>query len=366
MEELVRCLRDGATGSKPPPLVLLQDSLPSIGGPNVCSKVAVDLCTAVKQRRAQAMEVLSTSLSGSGTAHTHACKDALGAELSVMKLQGDCDRTLEELAEAVSSRTPSTSAVVSTETSRDNGCSSNRAGLNGVAAGPPSLAVIIDSLSSLLFLHPEQQVLEFVDRLQRMPSISCIFATLHLDLHETRTVQALERAAACVAQLIPMAADPSGTPVADTCLEVRLKQHTGTSAGRVKVVRRWYQLLVDGSLLEVDPDLAATSAAAKASTSTTPAPPLTGSAGNGEARKEAAALAVLSEKMGGGMRLTLTEQEAAARQSVVLPWEQRQNGAQSQDDFNKEAATGLGQIIYERDSETDPDSDEDPDDDLDF
>ncbi len=37
-----------------------------------------------------------------------------------------------------------------------------------------------------------------------------------------------------------------------------------------------------------------------------------------------------------------------------------------QDDFKKEAATGLGQIIYERDSETEPDSDEDPDDDLDF
>lgn len=197
-----------------------------------------------------------------------------------------------------------------------------------------------------------------------------------------------------------------------------------------------------------------------------------GSANSEEARKEAAALAALSEKMGGGMRLTLTEQETAARQSVVLPWEQRQNGAQSQacfanslshrdsgdccqfglwpctllvgykhthnlkegmmavaglgcctelgqcskaflegvsdihlgvgwlrnvwalhcgvficmlksvmysrlektsrfwwhlqDDFNKEAAAGLGQIIYERDSETDPDSDEDPDDDLDF
>lgn len=30
------------------------------------------------------------------------------------------------------------------------------------------------------------------------------------------------------------------------------------------------------------------------------------------------------------MRLTLTQQEAAARQNVVLPWEQRQNGAQSQ------------------------------------
>ena len=58
-----------------------------------------------------------------------------------------------------------------------------------------------------------------------------------------------------------------------------------------------------------------------------------GSTGGEEARKEAAAIAALTEKMGGGMRLTLTEQEAAARQNVVLPWEQRQNGAQSQARF---------------------------------
>lgn len=49
------------------------------------------------------------------------------------------------------------------------------------------------------------------------------------DLHETRTVLALERAAACVAQLIPIGSEPSGIPVADTCLEVRLKQSTGAS-----------------------------------------------------------------------------------------------------------------------------------------
>ncbi len=88
--------------------------------------------------------------------------------------------------------------------------------------------------------------------------------------------------------------------------------------------------------------------------------------------------------MTGGMRLTLTQQESAARQSVLLPWEQRQAGAESQDEFvstNRKASTAsskvepvqlagegasYGQIFYERDSETDPDSDEDPDDDLDI
>lgn len=87
--------------------------------------------------------------------------------------------------------------------------------------------------------------------------------------------------------------------------------------------------------------------------------------------------------MTGGMRMMLTEQEAAARQSVLLPWEQRQAGAESQDELvtaKAKASTAskmesiqgagpgasYGQIFYERDSETDPDSDEDPDDDLDI
>ena len=96
-----------------------------------------------------------------------------------------------------------------------------------------------------------------------------------------------------------------------------------------------------------------------------------------------AATVELAKKMTGGMRLTLTQQESAARQSVLLPWEQRQAGAESQDEFvsargkagitSKAEAVQIageggsyGQIFYERDSETDPDSDEDPDDDLDI
>ena len=96
-----------------------------------------------------------------------------------------------------------------------------------------------------------------------------------------------------------------------------------------------------------------------------------------------AAAVELAQKMKGGMRLTLTQQESAARQSVLLPWEQRQAGAESQDElasakgkartaskaeYIQDAGTGAsyGQIYYERDSETDPDSDEDPDDDLDI
>lgn len=97
---------------------------------------------------------------------------------------------------------------------------------------------------------------------------------------------------------------------------------------------------------------------------------------------EAAGVEAVAQKMPGGMRLTLTQQESAARQNVLLPWEQRQVGAESQDEFVRPAGkasmalragagaegagTGYGQIFYERDSETDPDSDEDPDDDLDI
>jgi hypothetical protein len=95
-----------------------------------------------------------------------------------------------------------------------------------------------------------------------------------------------------------------------------------------------------------------------------------------------AGVEVVAQKMPGGMRLTLTQQEFTARQSVLLPWEQRQVGAESQSEFARPAekaslalkagagaqgqGSGHGHIFYERDSETDPDSDEDPDDDLDI
>ena len=103
------------------------------------------------------------------------------------------------------------------------------------------------------------------------------------------------------------------------------------------------------------------------------------------ARADAARAEDLAPKLAGGMRLALTQQESAARQSVLLPWEARQAGAQSQDDFARPAGlgstaaetqvlssaganndSGYGQVFYERDSVTDPDSDEDPDDDLDI
>ena len=48
---------------------------------------------------------------------------------------------------------------------------------------------------------------------------------------------------------------------------------------------------------------------------------------------DAARVEELAPRMAGGMRLALTQQESAARQSVLLPWEARQAGAQSQDDF---------------------------------
>ena len=100
---------------------------------------------------------------------------------------------------------------------------------------------------------------------------------------------------------------------------------------------------------------------------------------------DAARVEDLAPKLAGGMRLALTQQESVARQSVLLPWEARQAGAQSQDDFARPAGLGsmaaetqvlssaganndseYGQVFYERDSVTDPDSDEDPDDDLDI
>lgn len=58
-------------------------------------------------------------------------------------------------------------------------------------------------------------------------------------------------------------------------------------------------------------------------------------------------------------------QETAARESVVLPYEQAAVLAGKPVQRN-ENTKGLGQILYVRDSESEHDSDEDPDDDLDI
>ncbi|KAK9918026.1 hypothetical protein WJX75_000667 [Coccomyxa subellipsoidea] len=353
MDELLRCLRDGCIGSRSPPLVLLQDSVSSFGGPAVVEKAAVDFCNAVKQRRAQAQKVLCMCLSDSSIGYLDSCKGILGAELHALRTETHGNRALEELAEAIPGQGSAQPSGCSADSTADAPSTSGRAA-DSNAARQPSVAVIVDSLTSLLFLHPEHKVLELLDRLVQSQSVSCVLAILHSDLHEAQTVQALERMSACVAELMPPLEAGSAS---DVFLETRIKQRTG----RVKVVRNCYQLLLNGSLQEVKPEAAAKSATGKDAS-------LPGGGVEGEdASKEGAALAALAEKMGGGMRLTLTQQEAAARENVVLPWEQRQHGALSQDEF-KEAAgnSGLGQIMYERDSDTEPDSDEDPDDDLDF
>jgi len=83
--------------------------------------------------------------------------------------------------------------------------------------------------------------------------------------------------------------------------------------------------------------------------------------------------------LAGGMRLSVSEEEAAARAAVPLPYEhQGQGSLYTTSDYRdylpmeaggrKQDSSGrLGHILYVRDSDSDePDSDEDPDDDLDI
>ena len=61
----------------------------------------------------------------------------------------------------------------------------------------------------------------------------------------------------------------------------------------------------------------------------------------------------------------VSEQESMARDMVALPYEQGKSLAAKSSGLSG-GKSGLGQIIYVRDSESDHDSDEDPDDDLDI
>ncbi len=69
-----------------------------------------------------------------------------------------CCRALEELSEAVPLREPRQSGEGSEEPTTIRASTSGRPS-DSSAAAAPTVAVIIDSLSSLLFLHPEHKVI---------------------------------------------------------------------------------------------------------------------------------------------------------------------------------------------------------------
>ncbi|CAK0785727.1 hypothetical protein CVIRNUC_008938 [Coccomyxa viridis] len=359
MDDALRCLRDGAIGGRSVPFVLVQDTLDVLGGPALAVKLFSSLCKALRSERSQAAEIIMVPADESAMGYMTGLQTEFGPAVHQLRPNTSAEGALERILVSVRGR-ESTKGDLLEQASPDS-----RARLG------PRIALGVDSVSTLMFHHPVHQVLQCVEDLLQQPALSCLLGTLHTDLHESITVKSLERMASCIVRALPaerLSHSFARNQQPDLAAEVLIKQRTG----RVRVVTEYYQQLPDGALVEVKPLPEGERAAHKAQVDTAPA-------------RDAAGVEDLAPKMAGGMRLALTQQESAARQSVLLPWEARQAGAQSQDDFAGPAGlgsmaaetqvltsagadngSGYGQVFYERDSVTDPDSDEDPDDDLDI
>ncbi|KAK9808309.1 hypothetical protein WJX73_010682 [Symbiochloris irregularis] len=238
----------------------------------------------------------------------------------------------------------------------------------------PSCGLIIHDLASLVLVEGTHKVAQLIQRLKWDPGVSCILLSIQEDVVPRTFMAQLETLASCVLRLtLPDAAIAASLQAAvgfNTAGILHLTQARRT--GRVRTQLQILKQLPGQELQAVpwpagvdpaNPAAAGMAAALQAVLLSSPSEPVP-EAGRGDshARQESAAIQA-------GMRFSVTSQERAARDEVVLPHAYHSQkmaesaqpmGIAAQDDSQ------YGHIDYVRDSETDPDSDEDPDDDLDF
>lgn len=251
----------------------------------------------------------------------------------------------------------------------------------------PKTCVVIDGLSSLLQRHPPLQVIQTLAQLQR--SASCIVAVLHTDLHPSHVSASVQHLASCVVRLHNI----SGLHFTLVQQQIHKTPHGLVDfmykrrTGRVRVEMQAYTLGTGGSIdLYNAPVGVSVTAHQLVATSLAQPPaaapmqePVGAQPAASSAAPDASAVNSKLEEAVGGMRLSLTEAERAARERVVLPFEHQGRGKLYQTgdfkDYLPVAAGGhaagsgeeqLGHILYVRDSSEEYDSDEDPDDDLDI
>eukprot|EP00798_Chlamydomonas_sp_ICE-L_P014767 gene14767-20817_t len=389
MEAAVRHLRDGVLkGGTACPLVLLCDSLETVGALDVLKQLCDSTLSAVKAKRAQASRstlVLSESRALEPLldeydsvlldCHSDPCGwhlEPSGATQSYAtdnKIALLTDKGLEELYCKLAEQ-PNSCLTINTD-STDATSGANK-------------CVIIDSLSTMLLHHPPQQVMAFIDKLRMCGKISCIITSLNEDLHDPNTLLGIEHLASCVVRLKALSDLHKEIAVKQVgrrphgSIEFRYRRRLGRVLAEVYLYTLAYSTgpqfyaappemfatamtpdrLVALGLIskqqQADSELrknAAASAAeaakegvssavaaADAAASSAPAP--------ATAPVPATALALAAPMMAGGMRLELSEAEKLARERVVLPYEHSGHGKTYQTgdfrDYLPPAAGGYG------------------------
>mmetsp|Transcript_26823 Transcript_26823/g.75531 ORF Transcript_26823/g.75531 Transcript_26823/m.75531 type:complete len:368 (-) Transcript_26823:533-1636(-) len=367
MDAVLRHLRGGAVqgdGSLPEAPLALVEVAPSMpGGTVLLMQVFRRLCEAIAADRCQAKQGMvlaaaqqpgmykaAAAQSGCPVAVVDCFSDPWGWNRTLSGSGGALDEPTTDL-----SNLPAMEAALTAELRR------------GVER---SVCVVIDCLSMLLSAHPPHEVAGLLYRLTLLPAVSSCVALLHGGGGGggAAAVRAVATVAVRTLGVPPLQAEGAPSAAgAHGVLDVRLQRHTG----RVFVDQELFTLLPEGGLL-LSPVPQPPTAQQLAAAAITKA---------ASSKQEAEQLAKeMMVKMDGGMKLTLTEEERAAKEAVVLPYEHRgDRGLYDADDFTHylpPAAGGvgagsgkekLGHILYIRDSdEGEYDSDEDPDDDLDI
>lgn len=213
---------------------------------------------------------------------------------------------------------------------------------DGALLGGKQVHVFLDGATTLVDVFGVEAICQFLNKLRKNPKVASLTFHIHSDLHSEHDVSLLCHNLKCLVTLY------QGAQFERNRLSGRIEIMTRRKTSGPKRDLYDYVLHAESGL--------SLSPVANSKPGAEPFQPF-------------------QQQLPGGMRLELTEPEAAARKHVQLPYEhQGQGSVYSSRDFREylpETAGGksarLGHILYVRDSDSEePDSDEDPDDDLDI
>ncbi|KAK7385526.1 hypothetical protein VNO78_31248 [Psophocarpus tetragonolobus] len=375
-DSICRTLRDGALEGELAPTLTIKDSLASPFAFHVFSHILLQLSSHVMAQKSQSQGIVIVALSQSPSSYTALLKrngvDVTSSSKWIHVL--DCytdplgwkDKTRKPVNVVTNVTDPShqiSLATSSYKTVKDVDklfSVITELGRGLVGENKSRICVAIDSLSELLRHASLQSVAGLLSNLRSHDQISSIFGLLHSDLHEERAVAVLEYMSSMVASVDPY--HPSAD-VQKGCLENSLYEQNFTKGkfnvrskrrnGRVRVTCEEFKVGPGGIIFT-----------------------------SGSSVDGTAIAAGLLPKV--QFNLQLSEKERIDRSNVVLPFEHQGNGEPIQiydgrrsleensseanpTSSGKKEDSGMGEIIYFRDSDDEmPDSDEDPDDDLDI
>lgn len=395
MDSAVRLLRDGVlSDSAAPPLFVIEDDTIVLGGQALFSKLVASYRAAVATCRSQATHIVSLLLDTTNQGAFNDTSSRLETLVDysskpftwISEVVGapaeeadDAVGGLVELERKLHEVYRSCEGVPKEQAAEQVGSQTVR------SEGKRDLCLIINSLSTLLIWFPSLQVYQFIRRQQQNPRISCVLTTLHRDLHPPQTCQLFESLASCLACLSPLSPlqQSAAKAVLGKPAHGQVDFQYKRRSGRVKVDSCYFTLLSPADLEvyaapdegALDPQEMVSKALEESQKNReTGQGPRTLMSGAPEGSMGQDGPLVQST-----MKLTLTEEERAAKRSVLLPFEHQGGGQAYQTgdfkDYLPPAAGGramgsgadkLGHILYVRDSASEYDSDEDPDDDLDI